>query len=209
MGKRRTVNAVARGVILSRAGESREARPTRLARALAGLFVCNRLRISAWLKNHQGERPLKHWKEIHVYEVKSEVGGWKKCLIGGETGDQEVFLANIPAPVQEFLDTVKSQADAIENEQAAIEQEQVRIRRARANAPIDATTDGSGFVKVQAYYRQLDIDDERLSERKDALVKLNATYRGTLTKAGDKTLTLAMFTGQKYGGLDVWDCGRR
>jgi hypothetical protein len=158
--------------------------------------------VSAWLKNQQGERPLKHWKAIHIHEIKGEIGGWKKCAVLGEAGDREILLANMPVAAQEFHNSIKAQGDAIDNELAAIEQEDLRIRRARANPPIDATTDGSGYVKIQAYFRQLDIDQERLTERKDAVAKARKDFVALLDQAGDRTFALAMFT-------EVWDCGRR
>ena len=167
------------------------------------------MQSATWLTNQVGERPLKHWKAINVFEIKGDMSVWKKCTIGGENGEQDILLANIPPSVQEFLNTIKDRADAIEKEEASIEQEEARINKAKAAETADNTSDNSALVKIQGFNRQLISDEDRLIERQQALAKAKEDYRATLTQAGDKTLALAMFTGSKYNGLEIWDCGKR
>lgn len=148
--------------------------------------------VHDWFANHQGERPMKHWKQVQVQEWKGDIA-WPHVVIMLEDGtQQEVLLKNCDAfvlnPIKELvaLDQQIAEADAgVMTTGATGNNTVTRRMAAQANANSDAN---------KALAEQLRKNRAAVNQR---------------AKAAKDVKLLAMFTGAKYGGYDVWDCGSR
>jgi hypothetical protein len=168
----------------------------------ADVRIVNNVRVDLqpvhnWMKNHKGERPMKHWKQIKITSF-TPGGPWPTCVMsidGG--GDKTVYLKNIPIVAIQYLNQrayLESQIKTL-SEQIAIDTKRLRS----ANA-------------VQAEYgseydQNRDIFRANLQNRRDDLDELRDKL-SELTAHEDKSLSdLAMFSGQVYNSMEVWDCG--
>src|SRR5204863_5808 len=60
--------------------------------------------VHAWLQKNQGERPLKHWKRLQVFNIKGTVSTMAQCVVKTEDGKfDEILVKNLPAQVPEFM----------------------------------------------------------------------------------------------------------
>src|ERR1035441_2236347 len=66
--------------------------------------------IHNWMLNHQGDRPLKHWKQLQVYQIKEYLMGCEHCVVKTEDGGfLEILIRNVPDSVMIFLSRLKAQ----------------------------------------------------------------------------------------------------
>jgi hypothetical protein len=49
---------------------------------------------------------------------------------------------------------------------------------------------------------------QRIEAEEEQLASLEGAYERTIAQSAQRLTTLAMFTGRKYGGVDIWDCGK-
>jgi hypothetical protein len=165
--------------------------------------------LTKWLANPQGERPLKHWKQIAVIESKGVVDGRPRYTIKPEDEEQlEVSLMNVPDSVKSFVVTMKAQEDEIKSLRAQIKENQRSIDRAKALTPEAQDSDEAYLLALDERSR-ISTYQERLYDASDKLAPLERDYAEKVKVAKRESNTLAMFTGASYAGVPIWDCGQR
>jgi hypothetical protein len=195
---------------------------TALAQEVKDVRVVNNVtvdlsQVHQWLATHEGQRPLPHWKQIRVTEVKSNMGGWDCCVVKMENGAKaEMLIANLPATVKAFFQSVEQQHAQIIRLRAAIEADK-RLRTTmwsrymKTDSSVASVTGGSRVPVVdneQSRYNDAIAVSNRLAAEQDQLVVLEAAFDKTVAEAGERLTVLAMFSGREYAKMQVWDCGR-
>ena len=158
-----------------------------------------------WLRTREGERPLAHWKQVKINTVNVGLDAWPKCAITVDDETRTVFLANVPKPaIAVFGEVVKLDTE-IKQLDSYVAAERIRVRDMRANAPSEAYAGTRGYEQI----RQVNVATSNLetsTERLDELKLKLATAKATVSTLSRE---LAMFTGRKYAGLEIWDCGQK
>jgi hypothetical protein len=173
--------------------------------------------IHKWLVGHEGQRPMKHWQQIQIVEVKSSVGTWDLCHIKNESGQSlDLYVDNMPPNIKQFLASFAEQERAIVVLRAQLARDK-QVKEAAWNRYV--YTDSS-FYSVTSGSRgsSADTDTTRLVDAKvmtqrieaeeEQLASLEGAYERSIAQSAQRLTTLAMFSGRKYGGLDIWDCGK-
>jgi len=145
-----------------------------------------------WLSNRQGERPLKHWKEVKIREWKKTLSSWQHCVIQVEGIEKEVLISNLPERIMIAFSTVallEARVEALRAEcqsaPAVPARDSIAARRKRPQAESAAGPSAAQLGNAQS----------ALMTAKAKLDQVNPNV-------------LAMFIGGTYGGLPVWDCGK-
>jgi len=166
--------------------------------------------LHAWLAKskdeREGERPMKHWKELQILEVE-RTGGWFKCKVEIEGLTLTNLVANLPAQVQAVIEKMNQTDARIELLRAQIARGEVVVRRADAVTPHGALGTAEYVDAVRNQRAQVNLAGAKLEEAKATLAKLEAERHEYISSNLSETKVLAMFTGRKYGGLEIWDCG--
>ena len=174
--------------------------------------------VNNWLSAHKGERPMKHWQQIQIIEVKSCVGTWDLCQVKNESGQAlDLYVENVPAEIKEFLGDLAQQQRAIAalTRQISLDKQTKEAawnRYMKKDSPAyRITSDSRGLSCDTEATRQADAKAirQKLKNEQEQLRKLNAAYERDSHLAQQRITTLAMFTGRKYGGVEIWDCGKR
>lgn len=173
--------------------------------------------IHKWLVDHEGQRPMKHWQQIRIYEVKSSVGTWDLCRVKNESGQTlDLYVNNEPAEIKQFLATFAEQERAIDILRAQLARDK-QIKEAAWNRYI--YTDSTAYsVTIGSRGSSADTDLTRRADAYAISAKVEAEeqelalaegqYERTLAQSEKRVTVLAMFSGRKYGGVDIWDCGK-
>ena len=82
------------------------------------------------MQKNQGERPLKHWKRLQVFNIKGTVSTMAQCVVKTEDGKFDEIVKNLPAQVPEFMAAFAAQAAAITNLQTELSAHLAETRRA-------------------------------------------------------------------------------
>src|ERR1043165_211497 len=70
--------------------------------------------VHVWLQSQQGERPLKHWKQLQVFSIKGTMSTMVQCVVKTEEGKfEEILIKNLPPQVPEFMRAFANEAAAI------------------------------------------------------------------------------------------------
>ncbi len=171
-----------------------------------------------WFADQKGERPLKHWKRIQIWETKGKVGGWDHCKVKTEAGLMvELYVANLPADIRPFFAGLRQQTTAIANLKAQIaadEQREKALWNRYVDTPsefsaVTSTTKGTAVDTEETRRTEARATSERLRAQRKQLAALEANYDETVKQSAEKLTTFAMFSGRKYGGLEIWDCGEK
>jgi hypothetical protein len=150
--------------------------------------------VRAWLMTHQGDRPMKHWKQVQITEFKGETATMPHVIITIDDGRmQEVLLKNIDAPVLAPL-----------RELAEIDRQIAEVQPL-ANSQMAS---GGGSIVNQRMARMANNDIAAAQSRLSNLKQQRITAESKAKSAMQAKL-LAMFVGTKYSGFEVWDCGRK
>jgi hypothetical protein len=168
----------------------------------ADIRIVNNVRVNLqsvhdWVDNHDGERPMKHWKQIKIIQFVPG-GPWPTCTLLVDGKDHKtVYLKNIPVSAIQYLNQVSYLESQIKNlsEQIATDTKRLRV----ANA-------------VQAEYgseydQNRDIFAANLHNKEDDRDSLVEKLSGLKSQEKELTSDFAMFTGQIYNNMEVWDCG--
>jgi hypothetical protein len=162
--------------------------------------------VHEWSARKKGERPLKHWKEVRVLDIKP-VGGISHYSVEIEGRMTEVMLEHLPERITrhfEQTNKLKQQADDLRD---YVQKESLRIRDMSATAK--ATAAKSGHRKASPTAKaDVALAKSALAEKKTDLSNLTKQLAALKKEEGDM-VEYAMFTGKKYAGLDIWDCGRK
>jgi hypothetical protein len=163
--------------------------------------------VHKWLANRVGERPMKHWREIKLTGVSESPAPGLDCFVIEGSSPGFVLLKNPPAAAK----AQAQRSQAILSEMATLEDqiEQLRKTLVHAEAAVaDANSANLGnpnaptlYVKQGAWQRLEDMKERHEKLRQELSILAYPPI-------------LAMFTGQKLGGLaknggiEVWDCGK-
>lgn len=165
--------------------------------------------VHQWLVDRQGERPLKHWKQLRLVEMKGTLAGWDNCQVKTESGaDTELLLANLPADVKAFFQSLNRQHTEIVRLREVIVRDTQQIRLLEAKTPVAAYGDINYVNSVMSQRRQLETWKANVETAREQLGELQISYDLKVQQAGERLAVLAMFSGRKYSNLEVWDCGK-
>jgi len=142
------------------------------------------------------------WRTRQIQAINT-AGAFPKVTvsIGGEI--RTIHLKNIPASItKSFAEAIKM-ADEVGKLETYVTNEAARLRRLQANIPSEAASDSTGGQAIRAFNNA----QVNLEETVERLEKLRRQLHAANTKASESSSERAYFTGQKYGGLEVWDCG--
>ena len=160
--------------------------------------------LDAWLKQRKGERPLKHWKELRVGSI-SAPPPIPKCSVTIEGETKTVFLRNLPPPTLDAFAQVALLEPQVQKLSDSVAAERIRVDKLKA----DAQAHGHPRRVKHALSQQAKVASTDLSASTKQLDALRAKLKSAKEREQKLARELAMNTGQKYAGLEVWDCGRR
>jgi hypothetical protein len=137
-------------------------------------------------------RPMPHWKWVFIKEVKEQVANWDRCLVRNEAGeDLELYISNLVPQVRKPMVRARD-----------IKTRLAQIAGDKKAAQGLAYGAGGKVANVgRATYEDLVAEEGRLTQELQDL-------RGDLS-AANITAVFAMFMGQKYSGVEVWECGKQ
>jgi hypothetical protein len=174
--------------------------------------------LHEWLTKRAGPRPLSHWKKLQILEIKGNTGGYQRCIVKTESDAKtELLIANLPPEPGVFFQSLTQQYAAILRlrQQVAADQRAVEAYGDRyISTPSEYTsvTSGTGGTAVdsetsrRAQYRAA---VNKRDQDEKALAALELRYQESVQSNAARTSVLAMFTGQSYAKLEIWDCGRK
>ncbi len=166
--------------------------------------------VRQWFTDRKGERPMQHWKQIRVTDVKSRVSTYDRCMVKMETGEAvDLLIANLPAEIRTLDTTLKQQAARIEQVRAVVEKDAPRQKVADAVTPKAAL--GSQAYVDDAMNRRAAVNlwGANIQMTREQLAKMELAHAEQLRSSEQKMTEYAMSTGRKLQGLEIWDCGRK
>lgn len=145
------------------------------------------------------ERPMPHWKALIVRELKEHTSSWDRCTVLNEQGDAvDIYLANMQPEVRVPLAKLQQINLRIQELTNAIAGEQ-----GRANSYASHTS-----VAGQRLYAGAQGNANTMRMELSDLYGQRQTAASEASTARNRKV-FAMFTGRKYAGLEIWDCGVR
>lgn len=157
--------------------------------------------IHKWIDGgRKGDRPMTHWKLVTIETLQQTAPSWITGYVQIDRQEHKtIYLKNIPKEMSDYLSRV-GELEVKKKELAnQIESDKKNLAQARA---VDADKH-SDFAQqrreLNAKLEREEIDFRVLTKQIDD-VKLDEKL-----KASD----LAMFTGQTFNKLEVWDFGVR
>ncbi|HTG44714.1 MAG TPA: hypothetical protein VK633_09295 [Verrucomicrobiae bacterium] len=164
--------------------------------------------VHAWLQDTQGDRPLKHWKQLQVFNIKANVSTMVQCVVKTEEGKfEEILVKNFPARISEFIATFASEAIAITNLQTELATHMEGARRAKSITPAENQDLEQYLEEVLTGNAVANLEEAAIQEKSEALQKLLRNHEATRARAVEATSLVAMNTMRKFTNLPVWDCG--
>jgi len=167
----------------------------------ADVRIVNNLRVDLqpvhdWMETKKGDRPMAHWKQIEIKEV---IGGgpWAMCKLAIEGKSQTVYLKNVPASAAQYWTKLSDLTIRVKNLQQKIANDTKRLRNADT---VQADFDSD-------YYRNRETFRVNLENSRDDLRNLQSQLSELRSQENEFASDFAMFTGQVYNKLEVWDCG--
>lgn len=168
--------------------------------------------LQAWLAKspdeREGERPLKHWKELQILEAEP-MAGWFKCKVQMEGLTRTNLIANLPPQARKVLQEINDTYVKLQKLRVQIAASEIAVRRADAVTPTGALGDRAYVDSVMNQRYQVNLAGAQLEEAKKILSQLEAKHREYMNSHLSETKVFAMFAGRKYGGLEIWDCGAK
>jgi hypothetical protein len=164
--------------------------------------------VHAWLQNSQGERPLKHWKQLQVFNLKGNISTMAQCVVKTEEGKfEEILIKNLPPYVPEFINAFANEAVAITNLQTEVATHLAEARRAKAVVPGNDQDLEQYLEEVLTANAVANSEEAAFQQKSEALQKLLRNHEAMRARAAEATSVLAMNTMRKFANLPVWDCG--
>lgn len=165
--------------------------------------------VHNWLHYRKGKRPMAHWQQIQVFQIKENyAAAWDRCIVKNESGEFiEIFLDNLPSTLKDYFETRKKLENEIAALRARLEVEEKQVREFDAVTPDWPWGPYVYSPEIMENRAEVNLAAERLRQRKMALVKLETELENLRASATQRTTDLAMFTGRRHSNLQVWDCG--
>lgn len=152
--------------------------------------------LHEWLKGgHQGERPLSHWKELHLVDITGGLHPYDKCLVRFEDGKLiEIYLGNLEPQIRLAFTRVKEVQTQIDQLESQIINDQEQL---------DNLPTGAKFRTQRATLTA------SINRSKQSVSKLNRDLANWNNQKdiSSKVSILAMHRGLNVAGLPLWDCG--
>jgi sulfite reductase alpha subunit-like flavoprotein len=164
--------------------------------------------VRIWLQEGEGERPMKHWRQLQVVSLKGPVSTMHQCIVKTEEGKLiEVLVKNLPQSVSEFLADFNNHDQAIARLQTEISDQEASLRREEAVHPTGVMISGTYVEIFTREATRLNRMTNALQEKRELLAKLTAERETMRSGTTEATSILAMYTGRSFINLPVWDCG--
>jgi hypothetical protein len=166
--------------------------------------------ISKEPKARKGIRPMPHWKIVTMLESRGQMGAWGTRVlmkIEGEPQEQEVVVQLANKHVLMLLETERTS-----RERALQSKGEARAARSAADVwDLESTRRLSSSFSADYYldasYR---LRQARIWERQaEEAAQADEVIAEHAKKAKLDFADLAMFTGKKVGGIEVWTFGQR
>ena len=157
--------------------------------------------LHEWLGTKTGERPMKHWKHIQISVLIPNVP-WPVCSISADGGStKSVYLKNIPAvAVNAFIEEERL-TKAVADKADWIADETKRLRAVGAHE--------SEWEYGSPNYIRHQQDLAAIENQREAFKELKSQLQSALKNEKAVGSDFAMFTGQIYNKMEVWDCGQK
>lgn len=156
-----------------------------------------------WHESHKGERPLPHWREIHVLAINGNSSSTTKLHVKIEgRAEMEILAKNLPPEIVQYFGQVSGLTTQINQLKDYIASQQVILDRASA-AGSDAKAAGNTYARPA----NLSMAKQLLKERRAQLQSLQVQLGRLQANEGNITKDFALSTGAKSSGLEIWDFG--
>lgn len=164
--------------------------------------------LNTWLAHPEGERPLKHWKQVTVQSVTPAFGHYF-CMIEGDGVPGAIYLPRLPKDVLAHF----QQVDRLQAEMTSLRQhlEALRSDINHAQAAV-ADYNSRNLFNPDAPYAFVK-ETAKLSLQ-ESQARLEEVSKEWVTLSGIKFKILAMFTGRTLPfpkapakRAEVWDTG--
>jgi hypothetical protein len=167
-----------------------------------------------WKTDHQGERPLKHWREVQVIGLERTVA-YPQVVVRMDGQQKTILLRNCPHRLLDSLNQRVGVEKQLNHAKKKTDRARSEVEYASTRAPgTFVVTGNSDFVNSAAV--EYEARREELARARAALAEATAEEAKLARQAGelDKTIEgqgalLAMNTGQTLGNLEVWDTGMK
>src|SRR4051794_24070750 len=147
--------------------------------------------VHTWLQTNQGDRPLKHWKQLHVFSVKGYISTMAQYVVKTEDGKfEELLVKNLPVQVPDFLTAFANEAAAITNLQTEIAAHLAQARSADTVAVTEATYLEQYLEDVLTAKARADLEKAAVQEKSEALQKLLNNHEAMRARAAEATAVL-------------------
>lgn len=162
--------------------------------------------IHDWTASKDGARPMAHWKEVRITTIVSDLAGYQKCgvTIGGNA--KWILARNLPQKMKEYFTRLEQVQNQMTSLTRYIVNEKARVTRADAITPTGAGGSPGYVDSVMRARYQVNLAANALDEKK---AELDSITREFTEMIKEKQEDLAMFSGQMYAGLEIWDFGRK
>lgn len=154
--------------------------------------------VHNWMENHEGDRPMPHWKQINILEVLTGAP-WPVCKLAADGKSKTVYLKNIPLLSIQYWNQFNDLTTRIANLKKQIAVDEKRYESADA---VQAEYGSQFSQNRNQFYANLQNSKRTLDELREQLSELQ-------TRKKDFISDFAMFTGQIYNKMEVWDCGQK
>jgi hypothetical protein len=137
--------------------------------------------------------------------------------VKNESGEAlDLYVDNVPGEIKQFLAGFAQQQRAVAalTRQISLDQHIKEVASNRHNKADKTvyriTSDSRGLSCDTDASREADAMaiKQKLKKEQDQLRELKAAHERDIRIAKQRITTLAMFTGRKHGGVEIWDCGK-
>ena len=150
--------------------------------------------VRKWLADRHGERPLKHWKEVHIKKIVGNTAGLDQCEAEIEgAGYSEILLSHMPPETKAYF-----------NDQTQLETMEAEIAEASKKTE---NTHPAGNTKRARVVAHPVVSQAQLQTLRKQVTTMQEKQKANQSHAK----VLAMFTGRNMPvsgkKMEVWDCG--
>ncbi len=176
--------------------------------------------LHRWYRNPEGERPLKHWVQFTILDIKPPLAGsYIPCIVQSIGGTREILLSKLPAITHETVAAIQSLQGRVNSIREEIEREEAWVRRDEARYEGSVVRSGGYVIGPNGWHRyyrerpsnaavQARLDRVALTEKQELAAKLEADLNNLLQNTNAVTI-FALDTRRTFGGLPIWDTGQR
>lgn len=155
--------------------------------------------VARWYASRTGkktDRPLPHWKAITIERIVKQVSGWDQCVIKNEQGESvELLLANMTPVVRQpmlKLQNIDARGNSLTNQLSTLQSKRSQY------------SGGDTWMR-----RQVPAIEQEIRQVQAGLAEIRQERAQLYRDCGAvmHSNVFAMFSGRKYAGQEIWDCG--